>query len=356
MSETATMEPENINEVFGEDGPVLDRDIIIEPVTSDVPEGGIASNSAISAYDAKFVADCKAIATHAERALDSVEGFASILRAGEESWNLLLKEKARLGEAYKRSDSIKLITDVMATVSRLARTSIRPNDWIRVYHTMLIYTGATKMREMHADQRRNLSYSTVLIASRLVDQTDAGYFVPKENVDLFRGIMDSHHKGLPDRLYAKALREAIDSHEKDVANRKEAARKANLDPEKVDAEERANQLKVFRKINNARTRAVEKLIENLSDTGLTDKEATARLLSDYNAIPKSYNNAPLAIPDLAAKMSPQDAILLVEELARSGRSEVLAVLAKQCMKIARANAERQRIDGAAEKEGLAIVA
>lgn len=357
MNDNTTIETEVSTDTLVEEI-TQDADWVPECVEADGPVGGITDTSEVQGYDPEFKAACKTIALHAEKAFDSTSAFREILLSGESTEGLLLKERARKGDAFKREETIKLIGDVTATCSRLSRATIKPNDWIRALKATLVTFGVQRVKDLKADQIRNLSYSVVSIVSRLLDR-DANevYSVSKENITLFREVMDSHVNGTPDRLYGKALRERIDAHEKALKDDKEASRVRGMSPEKVESEEKAERIRAEGARQSKRTRAAVSLLEAFNSTGLTDPEDIARVLMDKEVIPKSIvktERIPLDLASFALTMSTQDALALVESLAKNNRQDVLATLFRRIKDILVAADAKRKSDDKAALEGSAL--
>lgn len=333
-----------------------DADAEFPEVESETGSGGITTESvAVEAYDPAFRNACQGIARHAEKAFDSVSGLREALAAGEDAYDLLLKERARLGDKFKRSEVVSVIRDCTFTCSRLALATIKPNAWMKVYSAVRIYFGGERLKDVTKDVHKNLSYVTLDAISRLVEcDRNEVFFVNEENITLFRELIASHVKQSDNRLYGKALRDRITKHEEDLKEAKERTKNARMTPEQAEAEER----KARRKEEDAkfikRNRAAETFVESIESTGLLERESIARFLMDKNIIPKSIQSPPppLDIPSLAKNMSTQDAILFIEELARNNRHQIISVLMSRLGSLVRAMKEKAD----AEKQAMQNVA
>ena len=306
----------------------------------------------------RFTDDCTEILKHMELGFES--NLAERLRTGELCYNLLMREKGRRGDKFKRSDVINALAQELFKRSSLDITSIRPTDWIAVFQTAYLYFGTSDVGSWDQAHIARLSYGILSIVATLTTRDhDENYAVQKGCVELFRSILDHHTQGRPERLHGAALRERIADFRKDLAIASETSKKSSASPDRVEASERRKENAEVRSKQNARVNAVNHMMDSMEKTGVTKPADIVRAILNSNLITKedihaAIPPAPMVPAQFAAIFTEHDCVGFVDALFASGKTAVvfkLISLIQSKLKSAKQIAEQET---KAEAEGLSI--
>lgn len=301
---------------------------------SDLPSepGGVSDLSAVGQEIERddFTVACDEIAKAAERGFNS--GTKDRLIAGERAYALVLKERDRRGERFKRADTIKAIEDMIFNRSRLQKSTIQVSKWIKTTHTAFLYFGVARVSLIPTDAVNRITWELLVSLEKMVERdANENYVVKHGCMDLFREIMDSHVKGDPKRLKGLALRERIGDLLDDLKKAEAARKRSEQTPQQIADQDRRDEDAKRRRARTARENAASALRDTLNEQGIRDASDRVSLLVEMGVVAKSdlQPNTDPARVDLdafARLMSKEDGLALVKALVDSKRLDVLMTM------------------------------